>query len=45
MVKRKLYNPEEIYLKRTVMPDFRSFEEISGGLILLIVMLEDTTFR
>ena len=44
MMKRKLYNPEEIYKNRAVMPDFRSFEEISGSLILCTVMLEDSTF-
>ena len=44
MRKRKLYNPEEIYRNRAVMPDFRSFEEISGSLLLCIVMLEDPTF-
>ena len=44
MGKRKLYNPEGIYRNRAVMPDFRSFEEISGSLILCTVMLEDPTF-
>ena len=44
MVKHKLYNPEEIYRNRAVMPDFRCFEEISGSMILCIVMLEDPTF-